>query len=113
MDMIIFIAFISLLLLSAVKPFIGICTFFIISYIRPQDHMLIMANAEPAKWILIITTASFLFSRLRSIYPLTKAKQNIGIMGILLFIMISRVAVIDPMRWTSAFQDFIRICRRI
>ncbi len=71
--------------------------------------MPVLANVEPAKWILIITFISFLFNLTRSENGVTKARQNIGILGIFAFILASRLAATDTWMWWMAVQDFIRV----
>ena len=65
LEIVALILFAFLLILAVFKPFVGLCTFFIVSYIRPQDHILMLSNLEPAKWILIVTFVSFLFNMVR------------------------------------------------
>lgn len=96
--------------LAIFNPLMGLYGFFVIAYIRPQDYYPFLAGVEPARWILVITVVSFILQRLKTGGRFVKAKQNWGILAILLCIVISKIHAIDTDRWWRATQDFIEIC---
>lgn len=91
-------------------PLFGLYAFFIIAYIRPQDYYTYLVGIEPAKWIIIITFISFVFQGMRTRVKFINAKQNWGILGILLAIFISRMNVVNPNLWWGSTVDFIVVC---
>lgn len=95
---------------AIISPLIGLFVFFLIAYVRPQDFYPFLATVQPAQWILIITFISYMFHKLAGKEGFVGAKQNVGILGILLFILISRISAVDHLSWAAATQDFIRIC---
>ena len=109
MDLLINIIFFMSIILSVLNPLVGVYTFLIISYVRPQDTNLFLAGIEPAKIILIVTLVSFLFHMIFRKNELTKSAQNWALSGILLCILISGINAIDRISWISATEDFSRI----
>jgi len=109
MEIIVLIAYIFLVVVSLFQPIIGLYGFFFITYIRPQDFNPALAGIEPAKVILFTTLISFLFHKVMKKERAAKAGQNWAILSIFLFILISRIKVIDSARWWLATEDFIRI----
>lgn len=96
--------------LAIFNPAMGLFGFFAIAYIRPQDYYSFLTGVEPARWLLAITFISFVFQRLQSREPLVRAKQNWGILAILLCIVISKINAIDAGLWRDAAKDFIEVC---
>ena len=100
----------GLALTAIFNPTFGLYAFFIVAYTRPQDYYTFLVDIEPAKWILIITTISFLFQRLKKQESFVKAKQNFGIIWLIIAIFASRINVIDIERWWYWTQDFLEVC---
>jgi len=110
MDVFILIILILLILISFFKPIVGLYLFIFVAYIRPQDFYPFLVEIEPVKWIMLTCFISFLFHKFNSREKFVGAKQNWGILGILLSILISRISAIDAAKWSQATQDFIVIC---
>ena len=109
MQSILIVLFFIGIFLAILNPLIGLYVFLIISYIRPQDFNMFLATLEPAKWILIVTFISFLFHTFFTTKDFVKAKQNLAIIGILFFILLSRMVAIDSLGWWNATEDFLRV----
>jgi hypothetical protein len=97
------------IVVALINPLVGFYWFFIIAYARPQDFYPVFSDLEPAKWMLIVTAVSAFFHKLGSKENLTKANQNYALIGLLIMILISRLAALNPIAWAEATQDFFRI----
>ena len=109
MEFFIITLFFLAIILAICKPSLGLYTFFIIAYIRPQDFSLTLAYLEPAKWILVATFLSFSLRKCFNGEKFVAARQNWAILGIAAFVLLSRINAVDPLKWSGATQDFIRV----